>query len=234
MSAWLHIAEGPWFFIVFTLLVLGLSRQLILAIWEMTTALRRAGDRRLPYGQIARETLSWLIPIGRLHRNRPVYSLATFSLHIGILLVGLFLEPHVAIFAANLGLTWPAIPRPLLDTLTVLGIVALTYLTLYRFYVRQARALSRAADFGVLLLLLAIFASGFMAGRSWNPIPYDTLMLLHTLAGLLLVGMTPFTKIAHCVLFPLIRLGSEIAWHLTPAGGRDVAQTLYGASEEKS
>jgi hypothetical protein len=35
------------------------------------------------------------------------------------------------------------------------------------------------------------------------------------------------------VLYPLIRLGSEIAWHLAPQGGSDVIKTLYGSQGRK-
>ena len=79
-----------------------------------------------------------------------------------------------------------------------------------------------------LLLLLGLFISGYVAGRPWNPIPYNELMLFHTLSGMLLMVLIPFTKIAHCVLFPLVRFASEIAWQLTPQGGADVIRTLYG------
>jgi hypothetical protein len=93
--------------------------------------------------------------------------------------------------------------------------------------------MSKALDYVLLLLILNIFVSGYVAGRVWNPIPYDTLMLFHTLNGVVLLILIPFTKIAHCVLYPLIRLGSEIAWHLTPQGGSDVVKTLYGPEERK-
>jgi hypothetical protein len=75
--------------------------------------------------------------------------------------------------------------------------------------------------------------SGYLAGRPWNPITYDGLMLFHTLNGLLLLLAAPFTKISHCVLYPLIRLGTEIAWHFTPQGGSRVVRTLHGPQERK-
>jgi hypothetical protein len=58
-------------------------------------------------------------------------------------------------------------------------------------------------------------------------------MLFHTLNGLGLILITPFTKIAHCVLFPLIRLGTEVAWHFTPMGGEKTVQTLHGPQGRK-
>jgi len=228
MFDWLTFAKGPALYFVLTLLVLGLLRHVLLVGWEMIAALRRAGDRRLPYGSILRETVDWLVPFRHVVHTRPLYGLASFTLHIGVLSAAVFLENHLDILKSITGVAWPAVSRLLLDILTALAIVAITYLLLYRCFAPHSRVLSRPGDYILLLLLLVIFVSGFLAGRSWNPIPYDKLMWLHVTVGMMLLAIIPFTKISHCVLFPLIRLGSEIAWHLTPAGGSDVARSLYG------
>ena len=87
---WLEIAKGPIIRFALAILVLGLARLVILSVWGMIVAIRRAGDRNLPYAQVIKETLSWLFPIRRLHRARPVYSYASFMFHIGIIFGALF------------------------------------------------------------------------------------------------------------------------------------------------
>lgn len=233
MPLWMTLAKGPAFLFVLTVLVLGLLRLIVLTTWDILTAIRRAGDRRLPYRQIALQTVSWLLPFNRLHRNRAGYSLASFSLHVGILVVTLFLRNHLDILQANIGLSWMAITKPILDILTLVGILGISALLLFRLYIYGSRQLSKTADYLLLLLLLNIFLSGFLAGRPWNPIPYNGLMLFHTLNGMALALLTPFTKIAHCVLFPLIRLGTEVAWHFTPQGGSKTVRTLHGPQGRK-
>ncbi len=233
MPTWLEIATGPVFRFTLAVLVLGLARLVILSVWGMITAIRRAGNRHLPYAQVIKETLSWLLPVHRLHRVRPIYSYASFVFHLGVVFGLLFLQNHIDILRSTVGIGWPAIPRFVLDGLTLIAVVAGAYLLLHRLYIRSARILSGVMDYLLLLLLLNIFVSGYMAGRPWNPIPYDGLMLFHTLNGIVLLILIPFTKIAHCVLFPLIRLASEIAWHLTPQGGTDVIRTLYGPEGRK-
>jgi hypothetical protein len=233
MPTWLELAKGPVFRFTLTILILGLARLVFLSIWGMITAVRRAGDRNLPYAQVIKETLSWLLPIHRLHRVRPVYSYASFLFHLGVIFGLLFLQNHLDILRTIVGLAWPAIPRFVLDGLTIIAIVSGIYLLLHRLYVRGARALSGVMDYLLLLLLLNISISGYVAGRPWNPIPYDGLMLFHTINGVVLLVLIPFTKIAHCVLFPLVRLASEIAWHLTPQGGTDAIKTLYGPEGRK-
>jgi nitrate reductase gamma subunit len=226
MPTWMLLAKGPAFLFVLTVLLLGLLRLMILTTWDILSAIRRAGDRHLPYRQIAIQTVLWLLPFNKLHRNRAGYSLASISLHLGILIVSLFLRNHLDILQDNIGITWAAITKPVLDVLTLFGIFGIVFLLLYRLYVTNSRRLSRAADYLLLLLLLNIFLSGYLAGRAWNAIPYNSLMLFHTLNGMALLLITPFTKIAHCVLFPLIRLGTEVAWHFVPQNGRKPIQPL--------
>jgi nitrate reductase gamma subunit len=233
MPTWMTLAKGPVFLFVLTVLVLGLLRLFLLTTWDIIAAIRRAGDRRLPYRQIALQTVMWLLPFNKLHRNRAGYSIASFSLHASLLVVTLFLRNHLDILQANTGIAWLAISKPVLDVLTLIGIVGASALLLYRLYSVNSRRLSKAADYLLLLMILNLFVSGFLAGRVWNPIPYDGLMLFHTLNGLGLILITPFTKIAHCVLFPLIRLGTEVAWHFTPMGGEKTVQTLHGPQGRK-
>ena len=226
MPTWILLAQGPAFLSVLTVLLLGLLRLMILTTWDILAAIRHAGDRRLPYRQIALQTLLWLLPFNKLHRNRAGYSVASFSLHLGILIVSLFLRNHLDILQDNIGISWMAITKPVLDVLTLIGIFGIIFLLLYRLYVTNSRRLSRTADYLLLLLILNIFVSGYLAGRAWNPISYDGLMLFHTLNGMVLLLLIPFTKIAHCVLFPLIRLGTEVAWHFVPQNGRRPVQPL--------
>lgn len=162
-----------------------------------------------------------------------LYSYASFLFHIGILVVGLFLSNHMAILQANTGLAWITIAKPWLDALTLVGILSGGYLFLHRVYERNSRQLSRWPDYVLLLVILNLFISGYIAGQPWNPIPYNSLMLFHTLNGLGLLAVIPFTKIAHCVLFPLIRLSSEIGWHFPPQAGQQVVNRLHGAEGRK-
>lgn len=233
MPTWMLLAKGPAFLFVLTVLLLGLLRLVILTTWDLVAAIRRAGDQRLPYRQIAFQTVMWLLPFNKLHRNRAGYSLASFSLHASLIIVSLFLRNHLDILAANLGISWLSLSKPVLDVLTLVGIFGISVLLLYRLYVISSRRLSRSADYFLLLLILNIFLSGYLAGRAWNPIPYDGLMLFHTLNGMGLLLLIPFSKIAHCVLFPLIRLGTEVAWHFTPQSGTKTVQTLHGPQGRK-
>lgn len=228
MPIWLKLAEGPVMKFVLAVLVLGLARVMVITVLGMVEAWRMAGDRRVPVLTLLRETGAWLLPIRRIHRARLGYSLASIALHLGILIAGLFLANHLDILKSNLGFAWFALPKGLLDWLTLMGLAGGVTLLLNRLYVRSSRALSGGMDYLLLALLVLIFASGFVAGQPWNPIPYDVLMLSHTLSGMAILLLAPFSKIAHCVLFPLMRLATDLAWRLRPRGGSRVVEALHG------
>ena len=143
MPTWMLLAKGPAFLFVLTVLLLGLLRLIILTTWDILAAIRQAGDQRFPYRQIALQTVAWLLPFNRLHRNRAGYSTASFTLHLGILIVSLFLRNHLDILQANIGFSWMAISKPILDVLTLVGILGISFLLLFRLYVASSRRLSR-------------------------------------------------------------------------------------------
>ncbi len=228
MPTWLVLAISPISRFALALVVLGLLRLALRYIWDMSVAVRRAGDRRIPYAQVLREVIGWSFPVTRIHGARRLYSYASFTFHLGILAAGPFLGNHIDILQANFLISWPALARPVVDVLTVVTIISGSFLLLYRVYVASSRKLSGTMDYLLLIMILNLFVSGFLAGQAWNPIPYEGLMLFHTINGILLLVMIPFTKIAHCILYPLIRFGTEIAWHFPAQGGSEAIKSLHG------
>lgn len=234
MPLWLMLAKGPLAYFALTILVLGLLRQIILTIWDMIVAKRRAGDQsKVPVWQALKQTILWLLPTSHFRRAKPGFVFASLLFHLGILVSALFLGNHLDILRSLVGVAWPSIFKPILDWIAVIAILGGLYVLFYRLYARDARALSRGMDYFLVILLLCLFTSGYVAGQPWNPIPYNGLMLFHTLCGFMIVILAPFTKISHCVLFPLNRIATELAWRLTPHGGKDVTRTLYGSEERK-
>jgi len=234
MPLWLTLAESSLAYFALAILLLGLLRHILLTLWDFVRAYRHAGDQSyLPVWQLVWKSIQWLLPTGHLRKAKPWFVFASLAFHLGILISALFLVNHLDILRTLVGVAWFPIFKPVLDWVTVVAILGGVTILFYRLSPRGARAISRGADFSLLLLFLGIFVSGFVAGRPWNPIPYDQLMLFHTLCGFAIVVLIPFTKITHCVLFPLSRIGTELAWRLTPHGGEDVARTLDGSEERK-
>jgi nitrate reductase gamma subunit len=212
------------------LMVLGLLRILWLTfvgIWEV---LRESQDPRLPMAEILRQTVTWMFPIGRLWRRRPIYSSLSFLFHLGLIIVPIFLVAHILLWRENTGIPWPTIPQSLANGLTLMMIVTALGIFLGRLFHAGAREISGLQDYAWPLLLAIPFATGYVASNMHiSPSVYQWMMLLHIYSGDLILIMIPFTKIAHCVLTPLSQLVSQVAWKFSPGAGDRVAETLgYG------
>lgn len=226
MIEWLDWARGPAFVFSFTLMVLGLLRNVLLTVWGIIKALLRAGDKHVPWKDLIITSLTWILPLKKL-RERVWYSIASILFHIGLILVPLFLIEHVALWRRGLGLSWPTISQTLADGLTLLTIAMIIALIIGRLGNRNARALSRGQDIILPLIISIPFVSGFLASHPLiNPFSYHASMLVHVLSANLIMCLVPFTKLCHCVILPLTQIVADVGWHFPPNSGKKVAITL--------
>jgi len=231
MDTWIELARGPLFRISLAVLILGLAYRFTVALVQIAGAWLRATDRRLPKGVVARATLGWLLPHRQL-RLRPLYSTASILFHVGIILVPLFLVGHVALLEGWLPGFWPLLHPLAADVLTWIAIVALGTLIVARMSTPVSRALSKPQDVILLAVLLLLMLVGFFAAHpALSPFGARTMVLVHMLLGNLALILTPTTKIAHCVLYPLLQLTFELGWHFPEASGRHVAIALAKENE---
>jgi nitrate reductase gamma subunit len=231
MDSWIELASGPLFRIAVAILVLGLGYRFTVATAQVAAAWRRAGDRKVPTRAVAAATLGWLFP-RRLLRAKPLYSVASFLMHVGILLVPLFLFGHVALVQRWLPAAWPRLSPALADTLTVVAIAASAVLIGGRLATKTSRHLSKPMDVAILVVLFLLVLFGFLASHpAFSPVDARAMLLVHMLLGNLALILTPTTKIAHCVLYPFTQLIFQLGWHFPAESGRHVAVAL--AKEEE-
>jgi nitrate reductase gamma subunit len=231
MESWLEWARGPAFVFAFVFMLLGLTRHVVLTLWEVARAMYRAGDKTLPYRQICVATLKWLFPVEKL-KDRLFLSLTSVSFHIAILIVPIFLGGHIALWTRGLGISWPAIPNLLADVLTIIAIITAVALVIQRVAARPTRSLSRFQDYVIPLIVAVPFATGFLAMHpAVNPFSYEAALLVHVMSANLLLVLIPITKLSHMALIPTVQLVSEVAWHWPPDAGSKLAATLGKENE---
>jgi nitrate reductase gamma subunit len=227
VEAWIDFGRGPLFRLCFSLLLLGLLRLVLLSVVAIVEAYRRSPDRIVPWREVVRQTLGWIVPVGRLWSGRPFHSTLSFFWHVGLLSVPLFLSAHLLLWRRSVGFGWPAMPQGLANGLTLLTIVGALGLFGGRVSHRGARALSRPQDHAWPLLLAVPFATGYLcANASLGPRAYQALMLTHVYSADLILALIPFTKAAHCILAPLSQVTTAVAWKFVPGAGARVAATL--------
>ncbi len=231
MDAWIELARGPLFRVCATVCILGLVYRLGVTITQIVTAWRRAGDPRLPLADILTATVKWIVPV-RLLNQRPLYSIGSIVFHLGVVVVPLFLAGHVILLSGVLPGFWPTLPPLVADALTVAALVAMVAMLVARVATLSTRALTRAQDWWIMILLMATVAFGFLgANPHLSPFPARTMVLLHMLLGNLVLVLIPLSKIVHCVLFPLTQLVFQLGWHFPAESGRHVAIALAKENE---
>ena len=227
MTAWIDFARGPLFRLCFALMVLGLLRIFLVTLLGVKEAYQRNSDKIVSWKEIRRQTLGWLFPVGRLWRQRPIYSVISFVFHIGMIVTPFFLASHILLWRNAVGFGWPALPQTVANWLALLVLFTGTGIFLGRVLPSAARKLSKLQDFLWPLLIMTPFATGYIASNAViSPRTYQEMMVIHIYAGDLILLMIPFTKLAHCVLAPLSQLVTGIAWKFPAGAGDRVAETL--------
>ena len=227
MQNLLDLARGPLFAFCLLVMVLGLGRHVILQLYMLAV---RKGKRlrNVTWDRVLRDSLGWAFPVRHLIPGTVAFSLVSFLLHIGGILVPVFLADHVVLWESLLGVNLPSLDRVAADVLTLVTIACVLILFALRLAIPRLRAMSRSTDFLLLWLVLVPFLSGFLARQpAWNPLPWEWMMLVHILSAEALMLSIPFTKLSHIVLYPFDRI-SVIHWQLRPGAGDRVAEAVFG------
>ncbi len=155
-----------------------------------------------------------------------IHTALSFFLHLGVVIVPLLLLDHLLLWEKSIGVRPPALPQTLANFLTIVTIVMAVSLVVKRIASRTARTLSTFQDYALLFMIMVIFLSGYSASRPWNPVSWEGTMIIHVLAGDLLLLLTPFTKLSHIVLYPVLKFSGELGWKFPSRAGEEVALTV--------
>ena len=229
----IEFAMGPLFRFSLSLMILGLLRLTIKTILDIRRALQNAGDKNIPYLCVIKETLEWMIPSKNTVNTQVLFSIISVSFHIGLIVVVIFLLEHILLWRKVIGFSWPAVGKNFADVLTILTIINGLILLGYRILDKARRKLSTVQDYVFLILILCIFTSGYLVSRPFNPLGYESAILIHVICGNAILLLIPFTRLAHGILYPLLRLASTIAWHFPPNAGNELNKVLYGEENRK-
>jgi nitrate reductase gamma subunit len=225
-NALLELARGPLFALTFLIMVLGLLRHVVVQGYLLAgSEARRRGPQ---WRRVLGDSAAWLVPVRHLVRGTLLLTVASFAFHLAAIVTMLLFEGHVALWEGYLGVDLPAVGADVADALTLLALGCGLVLLAYRAIVPRARQLSGAKDYAVLIVTLLPFLTGYLAAHpAHSPLPWTHTLLIHVLSGELLFLTIPFSKLAHMVLFPFVRI-SPVYWHLQPGAGAEAAQAVYG------
>jgi nitrate reductase gamma subunit len=144
--------------------------------------------------------LYWLLPWGSASmRQQPIFTFMVFVFHITLLAVPLFLNAHNILWDESWGIRLWSLPDAAADAMTVILLLSMIFLVTRRLVRSEVRILTEPRDYLLLGLTALPFLTGFLAYHQVGA--YETLMILHVIAGEILLVLIPFTKLGHMILF---------------------------------
>ncbi|HNU91125.1 MAG TPA: hypothetical protein PKO25_04580 [Spirochaetota bacterium] len=212
MNDILNFTTGPLFSFCLAMAILGSLRLVIITIADLFRSMKTAGDKKLPWMDIAIDTASWLFPFNRLFATRRLFSLLSFTFHATLILILIFHQDHILLIRRIAGISWPFIDRPIVDFLAIACILCAIFLLSNRIFTASGRTMSEAMDYFILSLILVVLISGFFASTDFNPFSHGAVLLVHAVCGNLILLLIPFSRLGHMVLYPILWVASAVAW----------------------
>lgn len=157
-----------------------------------------------------RSIIHWLTPFGTVNwRRHPVLTVVTFAFHICLVVTPIFLLAHVILWEEAFGVSWWTLPDTLADVMTLIVVAACIFFLIRRLSQPEVKYVTSASDFVILAIVAAPFVTGFLAYYQW--FNYPLIMILHIVAGEIMLVAIPFTRLSHMIFSPLTRayMGSE-------------------------
>ncbi len=157
---------------------------------EMRSGLRTIVTRSLPHSDTFKRS-SFVIMSG-------------YIFHIGLFVTIFLFAPHILLIKDVTGLSWPSLPSPIVDAVTVITIIALFAIIIHRFNHVVQKYLTGFEDVLVWFVTIAPLITGYMA---FHRIGFSGPMLLaiHILSVEILMVVFPFTKLMHTFTLFLAR-----------------------------
>jgi nitrate reductase gamma subunit len=119
-----------------------------------------------------------------------------YIFHIGLFIIIFLFVPHILVFEAASGLSWPGLPSNIVDATNVVTMIALLGVLIHRIKDPVMRMLSEFNDYLVWFVTFLPLLTGYLAFHRVG-LSAPMLIGLHILSVELLMILFPFTKLSH-------------------------------------
>lgn len=191
----LAFAKGPGFEIATVVFLLGLA----LRIAEIVVLGRKkdvAPQKADGFSTGMKTVLTRSLPGPGIMEKRPVVVVGGYLFHIAFFVTLLFFVPHIQLFQAAFGISWPGLPSPIIEAVAIVGILSMIAVLICRFKQKVRRYLANFDDYLTWLVTFLPLVTGVMAVNKMV-FEYNILLAVHILSVELLMVVFPFTKLTH-------------------------------------
>lgn len=199
----LNWVRGPGFQIAVVIFIAGVIIRFaeILLLGRKTNLAEAKGSEM---GGGLRTIVTRSIPDKSTFKRSTFTVVAGYIFHIGLFVTIFLFAPHILLFKDVIGLSWPAVPTPIVDALAVISIIALLAILVHRMRDNVLKFITTKEDYVVWLLTILPLITGYMAFHRIG-MTAPTLLAIHILSVELLLVAFPFTKLMHAFTLVLAR-----------------------------
>jgi nitrate reductase gamma subunit len=188
-------ARGPGLQIATIIFVAGV----VIRIFEILMLGRKANlaePKGTEMSSGLRTMVSRTIPDPGTFKRASVTIVSGYIFHIGLFITCFFSAPHILFIKDVTGLSWPALPTPVIDAFAVVTIITLLVTLVNRFTNKVMRYLTNFEDLLTWFLTFLPMITGYIAFHRMG-MTAPTLLAIHILSVELLLIVFPFTKLMH-------------------------------------
>jgi nitrate reductase gamma subunit len=152
----------------------------------------------------------WLIPFNNQYmRRRPIFTVVTFAFHICLVIGPLLLLGHVILIEESWNISWWTLSETVVDWMTVVVVAGAGFFLYRRLSDPVVKNVTDSSDYILLAITVLPFITGFIAYHQL--FAYKTMLIIHILAGEVMLIAIPFTRLSHMLFFAFTRTyyGSE-------------------------
>ncbi len=152
----------------------------------------------------------WVIPFNNQYmKQRPAFTIVTFAFHICLVVTPIFLLAHIILWDESWNISWWSMSDTIADYMTIIVIAGCIFFLYRRLTDPVVKNVTDASDYLLLAITALPFITGFIAYHQW--FDYKTMLIIHILAGEIMLIAIPFTRLSHMLFFVFTRayFGSE-------------------------
>ncbi len=191
----LNWVRGPGFQIASIIFVAGvIIRLLEIVMLGRATNLAEAKGSEASSG--FRTIFSRFKPAEGMMQRSMITIVAGYIFHLGLFITIFLFAPHILLFKDLTGLSWPALPNPIVDAVTVVTIITLIVVLVNRLMNKVLRYLTTFEDILVWAVTILPLITGYMAYHRIG-MSGPSMLAFHILSVELLMIVFPFTKLMH-------------------------------------
>lgn len=187
--------RGPGLDIALSIFLLGVLWRLV-EIYTLGRKADLAVPRSRPGATGWHTILRRFLPPPGMVKRSPVSYIGGYIFHLGLAIIVFLFIPHIKLIEGLTGLSWPGLPSPVVDAVTVVTLAAMVVVLVDRINKPVKRYLSTFEDYFTWTLTFLPVLTGYLAVKHLF-LPYTTMLALHILTAELLLIFLPFTKLFH-------------------------------------